>query len=59
VRVSVMDLAGQMVAMLVDEVRPAGYYEVQFEAGELPSGPYFIRMQTREGIQSHKIILTK
>lgn len=59
IRVSVWDLAGQQVAVLVDEVQPTGAYEVQFEARDLPSGTYFVRLQTGEGLQTHKIILTK
>ncbi len=59
VRLSVWDLSGQQVALLVDESEGAGYYEVMFEAGDLPSGTYFIRMQTDEGVQTRKMILMK
>ncbi len=59
VRLSVWDLSGQQVALLVDESEGAGYYEVSFHAGELPSGTYFIHMQTDEGVQTRKMILMK
>lgn len=59
VRVSVWDLAGQQIALLVDEEQAPGYYETPFQAGDLPSGTYFVRLQTVSGISSHKMILMK
>ncbi|MFQ5568120.1 MAG: LamG-like jellyroll fold domain-containing protein [Rhodothermales bacterium] len=60
VRVSVWDLSGQQVAMLVDQVRRPGSYDVRFDGGDLPSGTYFVRLQNPQGpIQTHKMILMK
>ncbi len=59
VRVSVWDLSGQQVALLVDETQSAGYFEVPFEATDLPSGTYFIRLRTAEGVQVRQMILMK
>ncbi len=59
VRVSVWDLKGQQVAVLVDRVHQPGYYEVRFDATDLPSGTYFVRMQTRRGTLTHQMVLTK
>jgi hypothetical protein len=59
VQVSVWDLSGQLVAVLVDENQEAGEHQVPFEARDLPSGTYFVRMRTLEGVRSHQIILTK
>ncbi|HAB54536.1 MAG TPA: hypothetical protein DCE80_20545 [Ignavibacteriales bacterium] len=42
----VFDVLGNEVATLVNEYKPAGYYEVEFSAnGGLPSGVYFYRLQ--------------
>lgn len=59
VRLSVWDLSGQQVAALVNRVQPPGYYEVQFEATDLPSGTYFIRLQTPSGSHSRKMLVMK
>ncbi|MEX0746651.1 MAG: LamG-like jellyroll fold domain-containing protein, partial [Rhodothermales bacterium] len=57
VRLSVWDLAGQQIALLVNRVHAPGTYEVTFSADNLPSGTYFARMETEAGIRSHKMIL--
>ncbi|NBC17994.1 MAG: T9SS type A sorting domain-containing protein [Bacteroidetes bacterium] len=45
VRLAVYDVLGRQVAVLVDDVRPAGRYEVTFEAANLPSGVYLYRLE--------------
>ncbi len=59
VNVSVWDLSGQLVAVLVDRLQQPGDYRVPFEARDLPSGTYFVRLRTPEGTQTHKMILMK
>lgn len=59
VHLAVWDLAGQPVATLVNRRQGPGVFETRFEAGDLPSGTYFVRLRTSEGIESHKMILTK
>ncbi len=45
VRLSVYDVQGRRVAVLVALEQPAGWHEVRFEAGALPSGVYFYRLE--------------
>jgi len=59
VRISVWDLSGQMIRTLVDGTHSPGEYDVQFDAGSLPSGTYFIRMESVAGIQTHQMMLMK
>lgn len=59
VRISVWDLAGQQIATLVDQVQSQGSYEVRFEANDLPSGTYFIRLQNPSGVQTRQMLLMK
>jgi hypothetical protein len=59
VHLSVWNLAGHQIALLVDRVQGPGYYEVRFEGGDLPSGTYFARLQTPGRVQSRKMLLAK
>jgi hypothetical protein len=47
VRLAVYDLLGREVAVLVNEKKNPGSYEVKFDGTGLPSGVYFCRMQVR------------
>ncbi|MCB9391426.1 MAG: T9SS type A sorting domain-containing protein, partial [Calditrichaeota bacterium] len=46
VKITVFNALGQQVQTLLDEVKRAGTYEVQFDASELSSGVYFYRLST-------------
>ena len=58
-RLVVYNLLGQEVAVLVDEVRVPGKYEVQFNASQLPSGVYMYRLQAGGISLAKKLILLK
>ncbi|NOX18323.1 MAG: T9SS type A sorting domain-containing protein [Chlorobi bacterium] len=45
VRLSVFNILGEEVAMLVNKVMQAGYHEVSWSASQLPSGIYIYRIQ--------------
>ena len=60
VRISVWDLSGQLVAVLVDRGHQPGRFEVGFEGSDLPSGTYFVRLQSKYGpMHTHKMTLMK
>jgi len=59
VDLSVWDLSGQPVRQLLDRDQGRGFHEMQFDAGDLPSGTYFIRLETPSGTKSHKMILMR
>ena len=44
--IKVYDILGNEVATLVNEEKEPGYYEVEFNAGQLSSGIYFYRLQS-------------
>jgi len=50
---------GKEVAILVNEEKPAGSYEVEFDATGLPSGIYFYRLQAGDYIKTKKMLLLK
>jgi len=59
VRISVWDLSGQIISVLVDGTQSPGVFQVPFSAEDLPSGTYFVRMESAAGIQTHQMVLTK
>ncbi len=59
IRISVWDLSGQMIATLVDATRSPGQFDVSFNANTLPSGTYFVRMESDSGIQTRPMMLMK
>jgi hypothetical protein len=59
VTLKVFDVLGNEVAVLVNEEKPAGSYEVIFNAGNLSSGTYFYRLQAGEFSETKKFVLMK
>ena len=59
VQLKVFDVLGNEVATLVNELKPAGVYEVTFNASELSSGVYIYKLQTGDYISARKMLLTK
>ncbi|MGM0588037.1 MAG: lamin tail domain-containing protein [Bacteroidota bacterium] len=59
VRLTVYNMLGQQVALLVDRAMPAGYHQAKFDAGRLSSGIYLYRLQIGSQIKTGKMLLTK
>ena len=59
VSLKVYDVLGKEVATLVNEEKPAGSYEINFNASQLSSGIYFYKIQAGSFIQTKKMILLK
>ncbi len=59
IKLSVFNLLGEEVVKLVDEVKPAGNYSVNFNASNLPSGIYLYRLQADNFTQTKKLSLLK
>jgi len=55
----VYDVLGNEIATLVNEVKAAGNYEVNFNAKDLPSGIYFYQLQAGNFSATKKMILHK
>ena len=55
----VYDHLGREVMTLVNELRPAGIYMVEFDAGNLKNGIYFYRLQAGDYTATRKMILLK
>jgi len=59
VNISVYNILGQSVASLVHESVNSGSYSIVWNAGDLPSGVYFCRMEGNGFKQVRKIVLLK
>jgi len=59
VSLRVYDILGNEVAILVNEEKPTGTYEVEFDAAMLSSGVYFYQLRAGSFIDVKKMILLK
>lgn len=59
VSISIFNLLGQEVATLVNDIKPAGYHEVQFNASALSSGVYLYRINAVSSVGSKEFASTK
>jgi N-acetylmuramoyl-L-alanine amidase len=65
VRLSVYDILGREVSVLVDEEKPAGSYEAHWDASRFASGVYVVRMTVTDAMgaqqfmASQKLVLMK
>jgi hypothetical protein len=59
ISLKVYDILGNEVATVVDEEKPAGTYEVEFDASSLPSGIYFYQLQVSSFVSTKSMILIK
>ena len=57
VALTVYNMLGEQVAVLVNGDVEAGYHEVRFDAPGLASGVYFCRLSTWERLQTRKMLL--
>ncbi len=55
----VYNVLGKEIVTLVDEEKPAGIYEVEFNAKGLSSGVYFYKLQAGNSVETKKMILLR
>jgi hypothetical protein len=59
VKLGVYDVLGREVAVLVNEKKEPGIYEVSWKGAGMASGVYFYRMQSDGLVQTKKMVLMK
>ncbi|MEW6652732.1 MAG: T9SS type A sorting domain-containing protein [Bacteroidota bacterium] len=59
VTLKVFDILGREVSTLVNEVKPTGRFEVEFNASELPTGTYIYRLTAGNYQTINKMLLLK
>lgn len=57
--IKVYDVLGNEIATLVDEYKPTGRYEVEFNTEKLSSGVYFYQLKEGDFVSTKKMILLK
>ena len=53
------DVLGNEIETLIDENKPTGSYEVEFDAGKLSSGVYFYKLQAGSFVETKKMVLLR
>jgi len=59
VSIKIFDMSGKEVMSLVNEVKTAGYYSVNFNASNLSSGIYFYSLSAADFTDTKKMMLVK
>ena len=59
VQIKVFDVLGNEIETLVNEEKPAGTYEITWNAANLPSGVYFYQLKAESFIETKKMTLMK
>jgi hypothetical protein len=59
VTLKIFDILGNEIAILINDYKLAGKYEIEFNAASLPSGVYFYRIQADSFVELKKMILIK
>ncbi len=59
VTLGIFNALSQEVALLVNERKEAGYYQVRWDGLSVPSGIYFYRLQAGEYLETMKMVVLK
>jgi hypothetical protein len=59
VTLKIFNLLGAEITTLTNEEKPAGSYEVKFNAIGIPSGIYFYKLQVGDFVETKKMVLLK
>jgi hypothetical protein len=59
VKLTVFNLVGQTVEVVVDAYQAAGYYEINFDAKDLPAGIYLYKLQVGDYSSVKRMTLVK
>ena len=59
VTVNIYDVLGSEIATLVNEEKPAGEYEVEWNPSNVPGGVYFYQLKSEGYVETKKMVLMK
>ena len=50
---------GREVKILVNKIKPAGKYKIEFDGSNFASGVYFYRLEAGDFVQTKRMVLVK
>lgn len=59
IKLEIFDSKGNKIKTLVDEIKEAGTYKVEFDARELVNGEYLYKLETRDFFETKKMVFLK
>lgn len=59
VELKIYNVLGQLITTIIKEEKPSGFYEVDYNATDLPSGMYIYRIQLGEYSETKKMVLLR
>ena len=59
VSLKIYDITGKEVRTLLNEIKPAGIYQLEFKGEDLPSGVYYYKIESGKFSQVKKMVLIK
>ena len=59
VKIAIYDVKGQLIQILIDKQHTPGFYTIDFEASNIPSGLYLARIVSGKYINTKKLMLIK
>jgi hypothetical protein len=59
VQLSLHNSAGQRIAVLINQIQPAGFHSFEFDGSQLASGVYLYRLNAEDFVQTRKMVLLK
>jgi len=59
ISIQIIDITGRIVDILANEMKEPGMYEIQWDASNQPSGIYYVRLQSEQSSDTHKILYLK
>lgn len=59
VQLAIFDYSGRQLEVLQDGLQPAGSHRLDFQTRDLPAGMYWLRLRTRNGFSSRKLIIQR
>lgn len=59
VKIGIYNLLGEEIKILINEFEETGFYNIDFDASDLPSGTYFYRLEVANFNRTKKMMLLK
>jgi N-acetylneuraminic acid mutarotase len=59
IKIAILNAIGEELAVVLNEEKESGFYQVEFNAANLPSGVYFCQLKAGEYVNTKKMILLK